>query len=426
MRQEARLLICGVVFALALSACTGATVRERLMGVAPTPTLDLSVPAPVLAQVRDFDFATKSLRDLYLDESQFNQDWERAVQAGRQRILQGDGRTIEPLVEAIQGLFDVLEHERLALLPPPQPPDPAASRYSGIGVLVDLPREGKDRILVLHVYPDSPAEKAGIRPHDAIIAIEGEPVTFEERDQLIPRLRGESGSKVTVTVRTPGQSPREVTLTRQPVDTRGPLVARWLLNTNIAYIAPNPSVLSTLPDDIAQALRKLNEEIEIGGLVLDLRVIRGDEFPLEPMLTLFVNGRVGKIKTRQRTSDLTLRGRAIVGSQEIPMVILVSELTAGPAEVFAGLLQDAGRARVVGVTTQGLTEQVETVTLPASRARLAIPVGEYLGLKGSAWRGKGVTPNPMSDRAWEDFSEEDDPHLRTALRLFGVEEPPSR
>lgn len=421
MREAFRLMSLGLVLSMALTACTGATVRERLMGVAPTPTLDLSLPAPVLAQVRDFDFVVKSLRDLYLDPSRFDQRWERAVQKGRERVAQGDGRSLDPLIEAIQALFEVLDDERLALLPPPQPANPAASRYSGIGVLVDLPREGKERILILHVYPDSPAERAGLRPHDAIIAIEGEPVTFEARDQLIPRLRGESGSQVTITVRTPGRDPREVTLTRQPVETSGPPVARWLSNTNVAYIAPNPSALSALPDEVAQALRQLSAETEIGALVLDLRVIRGDEFPLEPMLALFVNGPVGKVKARQRTTDLTLRGRAIVGSQEIPMVVLVSELTAGPAEVFAGLLQDLGRAHVVGVKTQGLTERMQVLTLPASRARLAVPVGEYLGVKGSAWRGKGVTPNPMSTEAWEDFNEDDDPHLRLALRVLGVE-----
>jgi len=293
-----------------------------------------------------------------------------------------------------------------------------APAYAGIGVLVDLPQEGKDRLLILSVYPDSPADRAGLKPHDAILAIEGERVTYALRNELILKLRGQAGSRVTITVRTPGQAPRDVTLTRQPIVPRGSMIYKRVLGTNIAYIAPNASQPSTMRTDTANALRDLTAERDLSGLVLDLRIIRGDDFPLEGMLSLFVNGQVGIVKTRDKKNVIEVSGKSIGGSQELPMVVLVSEMTSGQAEAFAGLLQDLGRAQIVGNRTRGRLSAFTTATLPASRLRLQIPSGDYQSVKGTSWRGKGIVPDVLSEVAWEDFTAENDVHLKQAVELL--------
>ncbi|BCX05264.1 MAG: peptidase S41 [Candidatus Roseilinea sp.] len=409
----------GIAMLLMLTACVGSPSFGNLFNRRVTPAVPVDVSPKVAAQLRDFDFAVQSLRDTYLNADALDDQWQTAVDAERLKIAQGNGDE-ERFIESLQKIIAELNDEEVIVLPPAQsqPQSGSSGAYSGIGVLIDLPREGKDRLLVLAVYPDSPADRAGIKPHDAIIAIEGEPVTFAKRNELIPKLRGETGSKVTVTVRTPGQPPRDVTLTRRPVEPRSPISYKRMPDTNIGYIAPNPTQLDTMRADTANALRDLSADRNVDGVVLDLRIIRGNEFPLEEMLTLFVNGQVGTVQTRGKKEKIEIAGKSIAGSQELPLAVLVSELTSGQAEAFAGLLQDLGRAQIVGTKTSGQIAQFTTATLPSSRLRIQIPTGDYIGVKNNSWRGKGVTPNVLSEAAWEDFTAENDPHIKQAIDVL--------
>jgi carboxyl-terminal processing protease len=413
-----RILGIGIaaVAALTLTACSGTPLNGLFnRRVSPTPVANDLSPR-VQAQLRDFDFAVESLRTQYFNAEAVSADWQKVVDAEREQLIKNGDDEGQQFLTSLEKIMSELKDDDLVLLPPPQPSDGATRQpYSGIGVLIGLPEEGKDRMLVLSVYPDSPADRAGLKAHDAIIAIEGEPVSFAGRDELIPKLLGESGSKVKVTVRTPGQEPREVTLTRRMVEPNSPMVYKRLPDTNIGYISPNPSDFDTIRDETASAMRELSAERSVDGLVLDLRVIRSPDFPLEEMLSLFVNGQVGTVQTRASKEEIEIVGKSIAGSQEMPLAILVSDQTSGGVEAFAGLLQDLGRAQIVGTPTRGELARMTTLTLPSSQAQLRIPTGDYLGVKNSSWRGTGVTPNIQSEDAWEDFTAEDDPHLQQAI-----------
>ncbi len=417
MRTRAVLVLTVLVFLL--SGCTGAALQERFLRLRATPAPSYEDVAPrVVAQLRDFDTAVARLRELYRNPAALDAAWERKVAEARLAIARSDGGSLQPLVDSLSAILEALGDEEVRLMPPALLQG-TMPRYGGIGVLVDLPRPGKDRILVLSVYPGSPAERAGIQPHDAIIAVEGEPVTFEQRDEVIQRLRGNPGTRVAITVRRPGQATREVQLTRELIEMTDATVYRRIANTDVAYLLPAPSQPRRADEELAAALRALNADVPLGGLILDLRVARGDDLPLEAMLRLFANGQVGWVKRRETLEPLEVQGIAVAGSQELPLVILVSELTSGPAVVFAGLLQALGRAYVVGTPTEAPMPYVEEITLPASKIRLSIPAGEYLDFYRRGWR-EGVLPNPRSDQAWESFTPDNDPHLRLALELLGV------
>jgi carboxyl-terminal processing protease len=413
------LIVLGAASLMTLTACS--TISNPLTGLfnrraTPVPQ---DLPPQVQAQLRDFDFAVQSLRATYLDQKAVDQDWQKIAETERNAIVTTQDETGEQFGESLGKIITELKDDDLALLAPEQPQQTTASRnYSGIGVLVGMPEEGKNRLLVLAVYPDSPADRAGLKAHDAILAIEGEPVTFEDRDALIPKLLGEAGSKVTVTVRTPGLAPRDVVLTRRTVEPNSPVIYKRLPDTNIGYIAPDPSNPGAMRADTADALRELNADQNVDGLVLDLRIIRTPEFPLDEMLSLFVNGQIGTVQSRDRKSKIEIMGKSIASSQETPMVILVSEQTSGQAEAFAGMLQDLGRAQIIGKPTRGDIAQFSTATLPSSRLRLRIPTGDYIGVKNSSWRGKGVQPNVASDTSWEEFTAEDDPQLQQAIDVL--------
>jgi len=415
--QRARygLVAASLAAALGMVGCSGSGFGG-LFNRRVTPSAPVDVSPKVAAQLRDFDFAVQSVRESYLRANTLDESWRAVVETARTRIIYGDGQE-RLLIEGLQSMVEGLNDDEVALLPPAAPTAAAtlSTTYAGIGVLIDLPKEGRDRLLILSVYSDSPADRAGLRPRDAIIVIEGERVTYARRDELIPKLRGQAGSRVTITVRTPGQAPRNVTLTRQPIVPRSSISYQRVAGTNIAYIAPDASRLDAMRRDIADALRDLTAAQDLEGLVLDLRIIRGDDFPLEEMLSLFVNGQVGTVKTRSQKKVIEVIGKSIGGSQELPMAVLVGELTEGQAEAFAGLLQDLGRAQVIGNRTRGLLAEFTTVTLPASRLRLRIPSGDYQGVKGVSWRGSGVVPDIPVEATWEDFTAENDLHLKQAV-----------
>ncbi len=413
------MLAAGVAAMLTLTACgnlpiTGATVRDMLTNRQPTQAAD-TLPPRIQAQLRDFDFAVTSLKAMYLNPAATGAEWQKVVDEERNKIISAKDESGAQFGASLRAIVDKIGDADL-VLQTAQPQSAATPRYPGIGVQVDLPREGKDRLLILTVYPDSPADRAGIQPHDAIVAIEGQPVSHTTpADQIIGKLRGEEGSDVKVTVRTPGQQPREVTITRRMIDPNSPTIYKRLPDTNIGYIAPDPTNPANLRADLTKALRSLNADQNIDGLVLDLRVVRDNNFPLNDALSLFVNGPVGNVQVRNKRQAIDIAGKSIGGSQEVPMVVLVSEMTAGQAEAFAGLLQDAGRAQIIGTATRGLLAQFSSTILPSSQIQMLIPSGDYLGLKNTSWRGKGVQPNITSDKAWEDFTAQDDPQLQQAI-----------
>jgi carboxyl-terminal processing protease len=406
----------GVILATMLTACSGGISSLNPFARRPTPQVPADVSPRVQAALRDFDFAVQSLRALYLKPEAVGADWQKAVDVERNRIIKSEDEA--QFIESLNQVITELKDDDVALLPPPAPTSAVTTTYSGIGILVGMPEQEKDRLLVLSVYADSPADRAGLKAHDAIIAIEGEPITFESRNTILAKLRGEAGSKVKVTVRTPGQAPREVTLTRRPVVPASPATYKHLPDTNVGYIAPDPTHVEAMRTDTANAMRELSTERNLDSLVLDLRIIRSNEFPLNNMLSLFVNGQVGTLQTRARAEKIDIAGKSIAGSQEIPLAILVGDQTSGQAEAFAGLLQDLGRAKIVGVPTQGNVAQTTTVTLPASRVRLQIPSGDYVGVKNNRWSERGVTPDVLSEAEWEEFTDEEDPQLKQAVEAL--------
>ncbi len=430
LRELAR-LIAVVLSAALLSACTGGELRDRLFNRSAAQPVLANLPPRVQAALRDFDFLIRQIESSYLEPEKLDDQWRANVLAARQQLAGASEEQIaDALLQAILAAVEPLQDDNISVSPPTGAQ--TSGRFGGIGVLVDLPKPDKARVLVLTVYPDSPADRAGIKPHDAIVAVNGEPVRGEDGAAVIARLRGEPGSTVTVTVRTPSRPvrQREVQITRQVIEPVAPTRYERLPSTNIGYIAPNPSNVEAMFGEVASALRRLHDAGELDGLILDLRVIRSQDFPLEEMLSLFANGPLGTVRSarsssglnpfapRQTGETITVRGLSIAGSQQIPLVVMVSEHTIGVVEAFAGLLQDAGRARVVGTPTPGNFARLTTITLPTSRLRVQIPSGDYVGLRSNSWRGKGVYPDARSPLAWESFTPEEDAHLRLALETL--------
>jgi carboxyl-terminal processing protease len=422
-RFRATMPAASLVLALVLSACSPEGLANLARRPQALPTISADLPQDIQGALRDFDIAVAALSSEYYNSSAVSTQWKSVADAQRKKII--DSNDPRQLADSLRGTIDALgpnNDVQMVLSASPSLTRPLGT----IGVVIDPPSTGKDRALVLAVLPNSPAERAGLRAHDSIVDIDGRQVTGDEGATVMRRITGEPDTRVTLTVETPGKEAREVTLTRrlaQPDRNATQVEARLIGDTRIAYIAPQPMLSAErMRESIGDALRTVAGEDRLDGIVLDLRTMRDFDFPIDKMLSLFVSGdQLGTVEDR---ADLSIRpartpvaivGKSIRGSQDVPMAVLVSELTQGPAESFAGLLQDLGRARVVGVKTPGRTAVMGSVQLPTTRAVLLIPTGEYVGSKGARWFGKGVTPDVLVDTRFEDYNADSDTQLDRAV-----------
>jgi carboxyl-terminal processing protease len=174
----------------------------------------------------------------------------------------------------------------------------------------------------------------------------------------------------------------------------------------------------TLLDGVDAAMQALAEEPDASGLVLDLRVAgSGGGWPLNEMLTLFVNGDLGGYIDRNGENQLVIRGRDSQGTQTVPLVVLVGRDTSGAAEVFAAAVQSTQRGLVVGqVTAGGVFGFGNAVLFDGSH--LAYVRSTFTTRSGQDLGAEGVVPNLIVDSDWDQVNDTRDPVLGTALGLL--------
>ncbi len=276
----------------------------------------------------------------------------------------------------------------------------------GIGVITAPTSDG---VIIQHVFSDSPAARAELRPRDRIIAVDGEPFVAG-RD-----ITGREGSTVRLTVVRPDDMTRDVVLTRQHVEGRiSPLAQR--LEGDIGYLRVTTLWVNDMADQVSGALTDLVVERPLNGLILDLRGNPGGwREVLTSVLGHFVQGNVGMFYDRHNVRPLTIRGSSGPDLQGLPLVVLIDRNTASYAEVLAAILQAEADAYVIGMPSSGNTETIYAYEL-SDGARLWVAQEGFRLRNGTNLEGYGVQPDQIIDAEWARYSEANDPHILAALR----------
>ena len=290
--------------------------------------------------------------------------------------------------------------------------------YEGIGAFVAFRTEPQPRIVLLSVIAGSPAEQAGLRAHDAVYKVDGFPVTEEEGLSIIEKVRGPAGTEVMLEVISPGEDPREVMVRRDRV-TASDTLKGDLLPPGFIYVLVPVAIDSTLAERVAGLLQlsELEEQPAL-GLVLDLRIAGSSAgWPLTEMLTLLGRGDMGHFAARAGEQPITIAGLDLAGSQTIPVAILVGPDTNSAAEVFAGALQAAGRAPLIGLPTGGNVLSFRQQAL-SDGSMLTYADSSYVAADGRDVSITGLTPNLIVQADWDAVSPENDPVLQAAIDLL--------
>ena len=262
-----------------------------------------------------------------------------------------------------------------------------ANSFGGIGATVSL---NKDRQpVIVHVLPNSPAEKAGIKTNDIILAVNGKTTKDLKTDQVVAMVRGEIGTKVKLTILHENDNqPVDVEIVRAEIN---PTSVDFHMEGDIAYFQ-----ISNFHAKTNEEFRKAITAPEVKqakGIILDLRDnpggyvnvvvdIAGNFIKEGVIITLRDNAG----QTRSNSVDPS------TSYTDLPMVVLVNQYSASGSEVLAGALQDYGRATVAGKTTFGKGSYDSFFQLPDGSA-IYLTTGRWLTPKGREIEGKGITPD---------------------------------
>lgn len=367
------------------------------------------------------------VKENYLYDDFNDLDWDAIYEEYRQRIA--DGLSNEELYQAMAEMIERLGDDHSAFLNPTQAREfekqyQQGYNYSGIGILT-APVPERQRVTIILVFPDSPAEKAGLKMHDSILTVDDQPI-IDENGVKLELLRGEQGSTVTLSVQSPGGEPRQLTMTRQKITGETPVPYQVLTSQGgkrIGYILMTTFASDQSNENVRQAIEAMSAEGNLDGLILDNRFNSGGlSTEFSDTMAYFADGKLGTFVSREGTRSVAVKAKNILGSQKIPLVVLVGHGTASFGEIFSGILKDIGRAFLIGETTDGNVELLYVYPLPdGSQAWIAHDVFRPLRNRDQNWEQTGIIPDLAVTSNWDEITLETDPVIKAALEHFDSE-----
>ncbi len=244
-------------------------------------------------------------------------------------------------------------------------------KYYGVGMQVG-PRNNK--VIVIAPFAGAPAYRAGIRPGDIIIAVDGKQTDNMSTSDVAELLKGPKGTSVKITVLREGSDkPLDFTVIRDEIP-RYSVDVHFMIRPGIGYIHVS-GFQETTEKEVRDALDEFGD---IHGLILDLRQNPGgllsegvgvaDQFLKKGQVIVSHHGRASAEKVYKATHGN--------GGKDYPIVVLVNRGTASAAEIVAGAIQDHDRGLIAGETTFG-KGLVQTVYPLSENTGLALTTAKY-------------------------------------------------
>lgn len=265
--------------------------------------------------------------------------------------------------------------------------------YGGLGLEVGL-ENGFVRVVT--PMDDTPAARAGIKPGDIIIRLDGKPIKGMPLNDAIDSMRGEPGSKIKLTILREGDNtPRDITLTREVIKIAS--VKQRMLADGYGYIRI-AQFQSGTGDEVEKAVKKLSGKGKLKGLVLDLRNNPGGVLQAAVAVSdIFIDkGLIVYTKGRLPNSDMRFSATKPDETDGVPLVVLVNEGTASASEIVSGALQDHHRAVIMGVRTFG-KGSVQTVLPLNNEKAIKLTTALYFTPNGRSIQAEGIVPDVWVD-----------------------------
>lgn len=263
-------------------------------------------------------------------------------------------------------------------------------KFGGLGIEVTME---SGVVKVVSPIDDTPAHKAGLKPGDYIVNIDGQPVVGMTLNDAVDKMRGKVGSKVKLTIRRFNQKPFDVTIKREEIKIQ--TVKSSIKSEDVAYVRITSFSDNTdkmVEKAVKDAKKKLKGNLK--GIILDIRNNPGGLLDQAVSVSdLFLNqGEI--VSTRSRNEEDTVKYNAKKGdiADGLPIVIIVNDGSASASEIVAGALQDHKRAVILGEKTFG-KGSVQTVIPLGKHGAMRLTTARYYTPSGRSIQVKGIEPD---------------------------------
>lgn len=317
---------------------------------------------------------------------------------------------------AISGMLAALNDKHTSYMDPDQYRQaniPLVQEYEGIGAWVDTTGQ---YLTIVSPMPGSPAEKAGLKPGDEIIKVDGEDMTGIDPSLVLRKVLGPAGTQVTLTILREGTpDPFDITITRATITI--PSVSGKMLDNKIAYIQ-----LYQFAENSDQELRKTIQDLiaqQPVGIILDIRNNAGGYLQTAiDVASEFIDKGVimYEVYGDGKRDSYASNGNGI--ATKIPLVLLVNEGSASASEILAGALQDYGRAPLVGVTTYGKGSVQRWIPLENDQGAVRVTIARWITPKERQINEVGLKPDYEVTITEDDIKAGRDPQLDKAIEVL--------
>ena len=387
-------------------------------GIAPTETLQTNEEVSKAEQLEILGETGDIVRNVYVYKDFNGLDWGEIESRYKSMIEAGLGT--EEFYLQMESMIEELGDEHSFFLSPidvkrSEEELKGENNFVGIGVYSNLESE-RGRLVVISVFPGSAAEYAGIKPHDSILQVDGQPAIDENANHL----RGPACSALVVRVQSPGEEPRDILLVRHSMKGNLRIDARLVPTSDgsrIGYIFIPTFFDETIPAQIQAALEDFGQ---LDGLILDVRMNGGGSSTVaNPILSFFTSGRLGQFISRDESRTLQIKGYPINNSQTVPLVVMVSQDTVSYGEIFAGIMRDSRDAKITGETSLGNVEVLHGFDFEDGSQLWIASEAFFPAHSDENWEETGIVPDLQAFADWDSFTFDSDPSISAALTLLG-------
>ena len=237
-------------------------------------------------------------------------------------------------------------------------------KFGGLGIEVTME---SGVVKVVSPIDDTPAFKAGLKPGDYIISLDGTTVVGMTLNEAVDKMRGKTGTKIKLTIRRGTEKPFDVTLKREEIKIQS--VKSEIKAKDVAYIRIS-SFSEEVDKNVKDALAKMQKKNKNGirGLVIDVRNNPGG------LLDIKYNATKGDV------------------AEGLPIVVLINDGSASASEILAGALQDHKRAIIMGEKSFG-KGSVQSVIPFAKYGAIRLTTARYYTPSGRSIQAKGIEPD---------------------------------
>lgn len=287
--------------------------------------------------------------------------------------------------------------------------------FEGIGAEIGIKN---NQLTVIAPLPASPAEQAGLRASDRILAIDGTDTTLMSLEVAVSRIRGERGTPVALTVISDeDREPRDIIIVRDEITVQS--ISWRMLDDAIAYIEINH-----FNADTDSKFRTLAQDIILQnprGLIVDVRNNPGGY--LDSVIDIagaFLDGNRNVVieASGDQRKEYPASSNTLFSS--VPMVVLVNGGSASASEILAGALQDYHRATIIGEQTFG-KGSVQDYEQFGDGSSLKLTVSKWFTPLGNSIDEQGITPDEVIDLTDDDYNNDRDPQLERAVAVLITE-----